>query len=129
MVVKDVEAHFKKALDPKRLQKATGGSSERDELTATAQGLVLTTSNQTAEWMCRVAQEPENFELVHTYMIKVLLDPISPLGELCAGFGSFLTSRYRNASKKRDLDEAAQCITLGAKVGPSIARAATPPIL
>ena len=65
--------------------------------------------------MCRVAQEPENFELVHTFMMSVLLDPASPLGELCTGFGTFLLSRYKNASSNKALDEAATCVTLGAK--------------
>ena len=115
MVAKDVDAHFKRALDPKRLQKPSSGSSEHEQLTATAQGLVLTTSDRTTEWMCRVAQEPENFELVHTFMMSVLLDPASPLGELCTGFGTFLLSRYKNASSNKALDEAATCVTLGAK--------------
>ena len=82
MSAKDVDAHFKRALDPKRLQKPKADSHERDEMTATQQGLVLTTSSRTAEWMCSVAEEPEDFELVHSYLMSVLLDPASPLGDL-----------------------------------------------
>jgi len=115
MVAREVEAFFKRALDPKRLERMVACESERDRLCASAEGLVMNTSPQTAEWMRQVAQEPDSYDLVHSYMLEVLLEGTNPLGRLCVEFGKFVVARYRYASSKRALEEAAECITLGAK--------------
>ena len=48
-MIREVDAHFKRALYPRwSLQKPSAGNVERDELTATEQGLVLNTSPKTA---------------------------------------------------------------------------------
>ena len=76
---------------------------------------MLTTSSRTAEWLLRVTQRPEDFELVYSYMSEVLLEKTAPIGELCFGFGDFLIARYRKANTKVAVEESAVCLSLGAQ--------------
>ena len=71
---------------------------------------MLTTSSRTAEWLLRVTQRPDDFELVYSYMSDVLLEKSAPIGELCFGFGEFIIARYRKANTKAAVEEAAVCL-------------------
>ena len=121
--VKEVEGYFKRALDPKssrrsKRQSSSASASDCDEVMAGAEGMLnsMTLSEETAQWVCRVAESPEDFDVVYGYMLANILVPTHPLGELVSGFGDFLVARYQNAASKKALDEAAKCLTLGAKV-------------
>jgi len=85
-------------------------------MTCTPHGLQLSMCSETAEWLLKVSEKPDDYEVLYTYLHRTILQKAHPFGELLFGLATLLRDlALKRGAGQKQLREVASAMNVAAK--------------